>query len=87
MAAPDISQTDLESFYAAHFSGPSTAHFAQQFLGPAEEEYLEEVEDDGLGYYDDGVKRTLTEEQIAIFRHSEIETIFAGKKICPRGET
>ena len=24
-----------------------------------------------MGYYPDGVKRTLTEEQIAIFRHSE----------------
>lgn len=31
------------------------------------------MEDDGLGYYDDGVKRTLTDEQIAIFRHSELE--------------
>jgi hypothetical protein len=38
-----------------------------------EEEYIEETEDDGLGYYEDGAKRTLTDEQIAIFRHSEIE--------------
>lgn len=29
-------------------------------------------DDDGLGYYPDGVKRTLTDEQIAMFRHSEI---------------
>lgn len=35
----------------------------------------EEDEDDGLGYYPDGVKRTLTDEQIAIFRHSEIESL------------
>ena len=34
-----------------------------------------EEEDDGLGYYDDGVKRTLTDEQIAIFRHSEVEEL------------
>lgn len=36
---------------------------------------MEEDDDDGLGYYHDGVKRTLTDEQIAIFRHSEIESI------------
>lgn len=35
----------------------------------------EENYDDGLGYYPDGVKRTLTDEQIAIFRHSELERL------------
>ncbi|KAK6430851.1 hypothetical protein LTR95_012988 [Oleoguttula sp. CCFEE 5521] len=30
------------------------------------------VDQDGLGWYDDGVKRTLTDEQIAMFRHSEL---------------
>jgi hypothetical protein len=38
-------------------------HFSQQFLGPVEESYQEEEEDDGLGYYEDGTKRTLTDEQ------------------------
>jgi hypothetical protein len=37
--------------------------------------HYEEEEDDGLGYYPDGVKRTLTDEQIAIFRHSELEAL------------
>lgn len=32
-------------------------------------------EDDGLGYYPDGVKRTLTDEQIEIFRHSELHAL------------
>jgi hypothetical protein len=32
-------------------------------------------DDDGLGYYPDGVKRTLTDEQIEIFRHSELEAL------------
>lgn len=32
-------------------------------------------EDDGLGYYPDGVKRTLTDEQIAMFRHSEYQAL------------
>lgn len=35
--------------------------------------YGEEEED--LGYYEDGVKRTLTDEQIKIFRHSEIHSL------------
>lgn len=32
-------------------------------------------EADDLGYYPDGVKRTLTDEQISMFRHSEIYSI------------
>lgn len=42
-----------------------------------EEEWREMAyeEDDGLGYYPDGVKRTLTDEQIEIFRHSELHTL------------
>lgn len=35
----------------------------------------EDPDDDGLGYYDDGVKRTLTDEQIEIFRHSELQQL------------
>jgi hypothetical protein len=45
-----------------------------------EDEYTEEAEDDGLGYYEDGVKRTLTDEQIAIFRHSEIQTLLRNRR-------
>lgn len=69
------------AFHASHFGDTSSEHFAQQFLGPVEEDtYEEEVEDDGLGYYPDGVKRTLTDEQIAIFRHSEIQTILRKRR-------
>jgi Protein of unknown function (DUF3807) len=39
------------------------------------EEHYENEEDDGLGYYPDGVKRTLSDEQVAIFRHSEFQRI------------
>lgn len=39
------------------------------------EEEIYDEENDGLGFYPDGVKRTLTDEQIAIFRHSEMEAI------------
>lgn len=45
----------------------------------AADEYFEDEnwdeDDDGLGYYEDGVKRTLTDEQIEIFRHSELREL------------
>lgn len=75
------------AFHEAHFAQLATDHFQTLFLRPDhppaqditcsaadEDEYYEE-EDDGLGYYPDGVKRTLTDEQIAIFRHSELEAL------------
>ncbi|KAI1152676.1 hypothetical protein F4825DRAFT_418036 [Nemania diffusa] len=83
--APEVLQADIESFHAAHFSGDAIGLFESQFLrldfvhtGDAYcYQYVEEEEeeDDGLGYYPDGVKRTLTDEQIAIFRHSELEAL------------
>ena len=36
---------------------------------------------DDLGYYADGVKRTLTDEQIAMFRHSEIYSILRERQV------
>ena len=32
-------------------------------------------DDDSLGFYSDGVKRTLTDDQIAMFRHSELHAL------------
>lgn len=40
-----------------------------------EQNYDEDEEDDSLGYYPDGAKRTLTDEQIAMFRHSELQKL------------
>lgn len=37
--------------------------------------YDDVEEEDDLGYYEDGVKRTLTDDQIAIFRHSELKSL------------
>lgn len=34
-----------------------------------------EGEEEDLGYYEDGVKRTLSDEQVKIFRHSEIHSL------------
>ncbi|KAL6701949.1 hypothetical protein J3F84DRAFT_343451 [Trichoderma pleuroticola] len=81
---PQITSDELLEFQQRHFSNEATADFGQNFtnLPPQEsseaqlyEEWEEEEEDDGLGYYEDGVKRTLTDEQIAIFRHSELREL------------
>lgn len=78
-------QADIASFHQSHFSSDAICDFATHFLGPQygpqshfeeqhdDDEYMDE--DDGLGYYPDGVKRTLTDEQIEIFRHSELESL------------
>lgn len=59
-------------FHAKHFPGaPQPAHVLHGVTEEATEGYYDE--DDGLGYYSDGTKRTLTDEQIAMFRHSEIQ--------------
>lgn len=41
----------------------------------------EEEEDDGLGFYPDGTKRTLTDAQIAMFRHSEIQAALRARRV------
>lgn len=41
----------------------------------------DQITDEDLGYYPDGVKRTLTDEQIRIFRHSEIHTLLREKQL------
>jgi len=77
----NATQADLEAFHNAHFSSTSLDHFSTHFLGPIpEDETQEEVEDDGLGYYPDGIKRTLTDEQIAMFRHSEIQALLRERR-------
>ncbi|RYP49158.1 hypothetical protein DL769_011119 [Monosporascus sp. CRB-8-3] len=86
-----LRQAEIDSFHESHFSNAAVELFKAEFLIPGNapdnersydehyydgyEEEEEEEEDDGLGYYPDGVKRTLTDEQIAIFRHSEIESL------------
>ncbi|KAF3764456.1 hypothetical protein M406DRAFT_221735, partial [Cryphonectria parasitica EP155] len=80
---------DLSSFHETHFGDTALAAFARDFLTPRTtphevilgsdgdkyDQVDEEDDDDGLGYYPDGVKRTLTDEQIAIFRHSELQAL------------
>jgi hypothetical protein len=78
-AITDPFQHDLRRFHDKHFSslsaGSSNRH--QDAHVGLEEDY----DDDGLGYYSDGVKRTLTDDQIAMFRHSEIQLLLRERRL------
>ncbi|KAF4974143.1 hypothetical protein FZEAL_8908 [Fusarium zealandicum] len=80
---PNVSKDDLFAFHEAHFSQASLSSFGSSFVHPTSLQPDQtdahydawDEQDDGLGYYPDGVKRTLTDEQIEIFRHSEREAL------------
>lgn len=78
-ASTDSEQDDLRRFHAGHFpdaSSPLTFFHAPEYAGD------EADETDDLGYYPDGAKRTLTDEQIAMFRHSEIQALLRERRIA-----
>jgi len=74
---PTVTTDDLLAFQAKHFS-PSLSTIEQLDI---------EEEEDSLGYYVDGVKRTLTDEQIRIFRHSEIYSLLRERQSEPSGDS
>lgn len=83
MVGTNYGKDDLLSFQFSHFDDntkPDTF-----FVDPeAALNYypdLEDLGDDGLGYYDDGVKRTLTDEQIEMFRHSELQQLLRKRRL------
>lgn len=77
----NIMKDDLRDFHVKHFhSEPQPDQFFQTPEVETEEYYDDYYEDDGLGYYNDAVKRTLTNEQIALFRHTEIQTILRERR-------
>ncbi|KAG0125644.1 hypothetical protein HOY82DRAFT_136676 [Tuber indicum] len=88
---PTITPQDLNNFHKAHLSSDLHEHFTHTFLQPQPqasegqpehepehppEDYLEEEDD--LGYYPDGTKRTLTSAQVAMFRFSEVQSLLSG---------
>ena len=80
-----LSQDDLNSFHARvfGFAAPSTFQIpteARSYNYQAVDRD-EDHNEDGLGYYPDGTKRTLTDDQIAMFRHSEIYAILRKRQI------
>ncbi|OJJ46087.1 hypothetical protein ASPZODRAFT_16685 [Penicilliopsis zonata CBS 506.65] len=84
---PQVTLEDLQAFQAEHFPGHATSltsgytYGQQSYEESYEETYEVDPDDDGLGYYEDGVKRTLTDEQIEIFRHSEIHALLREKQL------
>lgn len=75
-----VFQEDLQAFQAAHFPGPHKPLIPPTTEPTQEEQHVYEVEED-LGSYSDGVKRTLTDEQIRIFRHSEIHALLRARQL------
>lgn len=81
-------QHDLRLFHDKHFSSLSAGASNRQL--DAQVNIEDNDGDDGLGHYPDGVKRTLTDDQIAMFRHSEIQTLLRERRRrreSPEGET
>ena len=78
-------QDDLYAFHARVFGATGApAHLVPIEGSSSDDRILENAggEDvDELGYYPDGVKRTLTDEQIAMFRHSEIYSILRKRQV------
>lgn len=79
---PDQAQADLAAFFQSHFTAEAVASFGSSFQDPAAFQYKhgqveshEPAEEDDLGYYEDGVKRTLTDEQIEMFRQSDLREL------------
>ncbi|KAH0292313.1 hypothetical protein M436DRAFT_78940 [Aureobasidium namibiae CBS 147.97] len=75
---PQVTEHDLRLFHDKHFASLSAG--ASNRHRDAHVDLEENYGDDGLGYYPDGVKRTLTDDQIAMFRHSEIQALLRERR-------
>ncbi|KAJ5080869.1 hypothetical protein N7456_013579 [Penicillium angulare] len=81
MEVPTVTLEDLQAFHTKHFPGHETPS-ALVTQSTDNDEYYEEADgEEDLGYYPDGVKRTLTDEQIRIFRHSEIHALLRARQL------
>ena len=83
MAAVDVDLNLLRQFHAAHFLRQPVPNLktacASSQTTSSDETHVEDCDHD-LGYYVDGVKRALTDEQIAMFRHSEIQRLLQERR-------
>ncbi|KAJ9615662.1 hypothetical protein H2200_001738 [Cladophialophora chaetospira] len=73
----------LMAFHAAHFPGqptPKPTTTQQLSVGETETGQPAVNSDDDLGHYEDGAKRTLTDTQIKLFRHSEIQRLLSERR-------
>ncbi|MCJ1284946.1 hypothetical protein MMC26_004283 [Xylographa opegraphella] len=74
---PSISPDDLLTFHARTYGKIFPGSIPDLSIGSASGVLSEDDAsyEDTLGYYPDGVKRTLTDAQITMFRHSELEAV------------
>ncbi|KAI9886215.1 MAG: hypothetical protein M1823_002011 [Watsoniomyces obsoletus] len=84
------SQHPLALYDSTNNHAPPLAHHQPD---AEHKEYIQEEEngdydseEDELGYYPDGVKRTLTPAQVAMFRHSEIHAILRKRELLEEAE-
>ncbi|GAB1736522.1 hypothetical protein NU219Hw_g7670t1 [Hortaea werneckii] len=81
IAAPVVTEDDLLAFQSAHFGDDTKPEnwFVDAETALNVQSAWEKDED--LGFYPDGAKRTLTDEQIEMFRHSEIEQLLRQRRL------
>ena len=72
---PSADVAQLKDYHQRHFPGQPIPS-----ISPSDKQQEEGEDDDGLGYYADGVKRTLTDDQIKMFRHSEIQRLLSKRR-------
>jgi hypothetical protein len=78
MPIPSITEQDLINFHHAHFpSAPLPSNFFRQ----ATEGEIADDSPFGLGYYHDGVPRTLTDEEISFLREREIQLLLKKRRL------
>ena len=82
-SVPTITQHDLIAFHARTFGSVPPQHSLPQPEDSAQFNDMSlEPDDDDLGFYPDGKRRTLTEDQIFMFRSSEIYNILRKRELA-----
>jgi Protein of unknown function (DUF3807) len=75
----------LLQYHESHFRGQQLPPLSHPSLGLTSNDAVHGCEnslldDNALCHYEDGVKRTLTDEQVAIFRHTEIQELLRERR-------
>ncbi|GAB7364401.1 hypothetical protein MBLNU230_g4944t1 [Neophaeotheca triangularis] len=89
LITPNITENDLLAFQLKHFGDATKPDnffigYDVAWLGKEQQcqtTYEDDEHDDDLGYYENGVKRTITDAEIAFMRRSELE-----KMLLKQGE-
>ncbi|KXL46499.1 MAG: hypothetical protein FE78DRAFT_79037 [Acidomyces sp. 'richmondensis'] len=93
LVVPIITEAELLAFQYKHFGDESKpnnwfidANIALNFwLEWRGEGCDDEDGGDGMRYYTDGTKRTLTDKQVGMFRHSEIQSLLRQRRLQIEG--